>query len=380
MTYRETRPKHILRLLQDTHTGPVLSINWPSVLSAAFAEHLQGLLYRAVPRLSAPVPVVTTLQNAYYHVAAANMVRVRALESLEAALEKSQIEVMALKGAALIGSVYADPGLRPMEDIDLLIRPADRKPFENLLTACGYCRDSIFSHLFEKDGVILDLHSHPLNADRVAGRKHLFPDVTDALWAASIPWRNGFRRIRRPDDADHVLLLTHHMIKHSISKMIWLVDVHRLLQDRDPLFFCRLNRKIASRSQERPMAFPLYLMDALVGDSPAGLRIGAAPEKMLSRFERAVLDIRVRGDSIGDMGNFLWWRCLPDNGNAFRFALETLFPPKEVRITEQSRNRVSLGGAAYFYRSGEIIRRVLATLMLLARGGAKGKAGGFPPR
>ncbi len=376
MPHRKTKPKHILGLLQETHAGPVPSINWPSVLSVAFAEHLQGLLYQNAARLAAPAPVVRTLQNAYYHQVTANLVRIRALDSLEAALTGSGIEVMVLKGAALLDSVYADPGLRPMEDIDLLIRPADREPFERLLTACGYNPDPVFSHLFCRNGVTFDLHSHPLNVDRVAGRHHLFPGGADALWRDSVSWRSGFRHIRRPDAADHLILLTHHMIKHSVSKMIWLVDIHRLLKNRDPLFFCRLNRKISAWHQERPVAFMIYLLYSLFGEKPSGIWIGTDPEKLLSRFERAVLDIRIRGCGIGDLGNILWLRCLPDHGNAFRFAIETLFPPEKVLMREQCRNTASSRGGAYFYRSGEIIRRVLSSLMLLARGGGKGV--GFP--
>ena len=368
----DRRPQqHILSpihkaLIGRTSGGPV-PVDWPAVLSTAFTEHLQGLLYRASADLGAPDPVVRTLRNAYYQQAAANVVRIRAVESLEAALSASGIDAMAIKGAALIDSVYADPGLRPMEDMDLLVRPADRKRFEAVLGACGYRRDPVFNHLFAKDGVILDLHAHPLNADRVAGRRHLFPIAPDALWAGSVPWRPGFRHVRRIGDADHVLILAHHLIKHSVSKMIWLVDIHRLLRDRDSLFFCELNRKISDFRQARVMAGLLYLLEAVLGERPAGVRIGSDPAGRLSWIERTVLDIRVRGDAIGDLGNLLWWFCLPDRAGAFQLGLETLFPAKGILMSEQSGMRSSPGRATYLYRSGEILRRAWANLILLVR-------------
>lgn len=54
------------------------------------------------------------------------------------ALQAENIEVMALKGIALIGTVYPDAGVREMTDIDLLIRPEQAEHAQEIATGLGY--------------------------------------------------------------------------------------------------------------------------------------------------------------------------------------------------------------------------------------------------
>ncbi len=61
----------------------------------------------------------------------------RQLPVLIEALAVEGVPVVLLKGAALQLTVYR-PGLRPMGDIDFLIRPADREATASVLTSLGY--------------------------------------------------------------------------------------------------------------------------------------------------------------------------------------------------------------------------------------------------
>src|SRR5262245_33252080 len=60
------------------------------------------------------------------------------LTELLHACRKAGIEVLPLKGALLAASYYAEPGLRPMNDLDLLARPEDEPRLVALLAQLGY--------------------------------------------------------------------------------------------------------------------------------------------------------------------------------------------------------------------------------------------------
>ena len=60
------------------------------------------------------------------------------LGEMLAACERESLTVIVLKGAYLAAFVYPDSGLRPMNDIDILVRPSDLPAVEALLTRLGY--------------------------------------------------------------------------------------------------------------------------------------------------------------------------------------------------------------------------------------------------
>jgi hypothetical protein len=62
------------------------------------------------------------------------------LQALSEAAEDSGVVLVPLKGAALASRFYTDPALRPLADLDLLIRPQDGNVFDALLLKLGYQR------------------------------------------------------------------------------------------------------------------------------------------------------------------------------------------------------------------------------------------------
>jgi hypothetical protein len=61
-----------------------------------------------------------------------------ALEEARAASAKAGIELVALKGAAMLELGIYQPGERGMTDADVLVRPGDLEKFEKVLAALGY--------------------------------------------------------------------------------------------------------------------------------------------------------------------------------------------------------------------------------------------------
>jgi hypothetical protein len=54
------------------------------------------------------------------------------------ACQRHSIQVLVLKGAALAETVYKDIALRPMSDVDLLVKPAQLAQTRHLLATLGF--------------------------------------------------------------------------------------------------------------------------------------------------------------------------------------------------------------------------------------------------
>jgi hypothetical protein len=88
-------------------------------------HRLSGLLRRYLKRggdaLDAPAAVTRVLWSAARDATITNMHRQTELARLLEALNAADIPAMLLKGAALLESVYPELGLRPMNDVDVLV-------------------------------------------------------------------------------------------------------------------------------------------------------------------------------------------------------------------------------------------------------------------
>ncbi len=311
---------------------------WDSFMDWIFGQQLQGIAYAEFKSRHAPEHALELLQKAYYRTVFENARKIQALEELDARLAKHGLFAIAIKGAALLDTAYPDLGLRPMEDLDLLVRHSDIPAIGKILENSGYeVEDAAFPHMFLKNGVLIDLHVHPIHADRFTGRKAILPFDAVSLRKDSLEWKSGCQALQRLDDKDHLILMAHHMVKHSFSKLIWLVDIREVLRQKDEAFRKQLQNRAASLAQQRPVAYALYLHDRIFGHGRSSGQNLA--EARFSKFERAILDLTAEGHSIGDLGNLLWFFCINDFASRIRYLAGALLP--ESIAMQYSPGRVS---------------------------------------
>ena len=118
------------------------TVDWTWALAVGQRERLLPLWFvtlREAGRLgSVPPPVSEQLQRAYYAALAANTLALEEAVRLTAQLAAQGIDVVALKGVALLATVYPARGARPLGDIDLWVQPAGAAQAEAVLRTAGY--------------------------------------------------------------------------------------------------------------------------------------------------------------------------------------------------------------------------------------------------
>ena len=110
-------------------------------LATAAEQHgLEPLVLAHVERTGLAVPAafrdrLRARRTQHAHAAA---VRARVVADVAGAMAQAEVPFLVLKGAALAHLVYGDPRLRPMRDVDLLIRKADAGRALDVLMRCGF--------------------------------------------------------------------------------------------------------------------------------------------------------------------------------------------------------------------------------------------------
>ncbi|WP_263349824.1 nucleotidyltransferase domain-containing protein [Acidicapsa acidisoli] len=141
-----------------------------------------------------------------------------------------RIEVLPLKGPSLALTLYGDVALRASNDLDLLVRRDDFPRCETLLLGRGFIGlgpAGEHDRRFIRDELLVELHFE------LASPRD-FPFDIDHIWSRSRPHDFRGQPVRAMSDADLVLYLCSHGLKHGFSRLIWIMDVARALRGWQP--------------------------------------------------------------------------------------------------------------------------------------------------
>lgn len=197
---------------------PLPGAEWSSVLSAARAHRVSGLLCAAVRAGAFPATAGQTAQAIAAHRTA--QLRVLALERAVVGvvdlLDAAGIDCRVLKGSAVAHLDYADPGLRSYHDIDVLVRADDIDRAVGALTAAGFHRTLAeprpgFDRRFDKGTTLRPAEQYEVDLHRtfVLGPWGRLVDFDD-VWDAGQPYAIGGRPLRALSPVNRFLHVCYH--------------------------------------------------------------------------------------------------------------------------------------------------------------------------
>ncbi|MBC8236182.1 nucleotidyltransferase family protein [bacterium] len=159
--------------------------NWDGVIQQSIRHSITPLLYQRLetlgPSTNIPASVEQKLREIYIHSAARNMRLYHELSKVLRILQNDDIPVIVLKGAALAETVYQNIALRPMGDVDLLVKKEDLYRTETALLNLGYVfykeNNYHFKQHYEGEKrIAIEIH---WNIDRPSS---LFQIDIDGMW------------------------------------------------------------------------------------------------------------------------------------------------------------------------------------------------------
>jgi len=326
---RQTDMEHMLQFLKK-------DVPWDYLGALAEMEGVAGLLYYHLKASDMvdylPRSFIKKLENTYQQAAKHTLAILSEAKALASKLEEAHIPVLALQGLSLV-RVYGDPGLRPLGDVDLMVKPCHKGKLKRLLYEAEYRMPSfMYPDLLCQDGVWVDIHTHILNLERIRSRQYLFPEDLASMWVRAVPFFDKSGGLLLLDPYDNFIALAAHALKHSYSRLIWLVDLYESLlkwagntggweRMIDRAYFWR---------QEKVVLYALILMERILDlKVPLWVKDYLGIRK-LNILEKQVIRMKLKGFSSGELCYVLWLFNIKGIKRKLKFFKETLFPKDKI--------------------------------------------------
>jgi hypothetical protein len=202
-------------------------------------------------------PWLPRIKGVYRHAWFSNQLRVKRLRTVEQVLADAGVELMVLKGIALAFASYPNPGLRPMDDMDLLVRPSDARRALDALGRAGW--RAAVAH---PERVLRVVHGAELQRgdDRLDLHGHLFQGSLHAgldarRWARSVLLELADGPLRVLDPTDQLLHVMIHGVESDPPAPRWPADAMMVLRSgRDEIDWGRLAADAEEESRSLALA------------------------------------------------------------------------------------------------------------------------------
>jgi len=227
-----------------------------------------------------PLTVLADLHDLYSCSKNRNAEMYSAIAELFECFQASKVDAMALKDLSLTREVFAEPALRPMGDVDILIRPEQYDAMRECLQKLDFVplpgpdnqliMKYAWGHHFwrKRDDLWVDLQWNILQRDWSSRREDQQIDV-DELWADARQIPIDGVGVLRPSMEHMLYHLCLHLEGHQYSELILFVEVAELLaRCGDQLnwdsFLAMVRRFNAGRSVHQVLSFAAKLLRAPV--------------------------------------------------------------------------------------------------------------------
>ncbi len=306
--------------------------DWDGLRQVAQAEGLAPLLYRIVRGQNLlPLSVKQDLRRAYDENVLRNTFLFHKLEEVLRHLATEGVDIILLKGAALSKTVYGSAGVRPMGDLDLLVREEDVPTALRVLPALGYETVPPLAYrsevMLRKQGLVETVIEVHWNLFVPPYYQHVLP--IDWFWQTALPVRigNAPSLVLGPE-AQVLHLCGHLLLHHSGEELLWLHDVAEVIAFyREQIDW----EQVLARAQAYDLVLPTQQILTRVGEEWQA----PIPPDVLERLralrpsrdeERVFAWLAARHSSAAQR----FWADLasmPGWGPRLRFVWRNLFPP-----------------------------------------------------
>lgn len=282
-------PEDALDKVRDIVSRP---LNWDEVLTSAFWQGIAPLLYGNLKNMQKryliPENVMDKLKMAYYSNVARNVCLYAELNEMVKTFHDMGVRVIVLKGMALAKTVYGDIGLRPMGDIDLLVKKEDLPHAEKIMTKLGYHfhgdippewyreNHQHISYLHPDKDIPVEIHWHIARKAHLSRIRVTDTDIIEGWWegARTIEFSGRKALMLCPDDL--IMHLSLHFLKHrfisqngSFSSKVALIQLCDIFQTlkyyRDEIDWIRLKSKTEKYGIDSPIFTTLFIVKEILG-------------------------------------------------------------------------------------------------------------------
>jgi hypothetical protein len=283
------------RQLVELLRGPV---DWEYLWAQGHLHEVLPLLTATLRRLAIqapmPEPWMARAQRRYYATMLRNTTLAEELLRVLAAFGQAGIAALPVKGVVLAETLYGSLALRPLSDLDVVVRPDDLPAARASLAALGFTQaddpgyenahhpfhDPPYYRQAENGTICLELHWG-------LWAKHFFQLEIDALWRRAVAARVHGADVSILSPEDTLLHLAIHRSRSAL-RLRFVCDVAELLRRyRATLDWEYLMAQTQAAGARTTMFYTLALAEDLL-DAP--LPAGVLARLHVSRLKRQLLE------------------------------------------------------------------------------------------
>lgn len=250
-------------------------------------------MYRNIRSLGGDDPILGRMKGVYRHTWVYNRLQLTACEELVGVLNGAGVSNVLLKGAAMLIRWTSDSGLRPMDDVDVLVRRDQARVALARLLSAGYIPIAVRADRFtdrefcdlhaaslrSPEGIYIDLHWRAL----MNGPAH---DQDRAFWDRAQPIRlaNSTTHVLSPED--HLYHTCAHAASSSNGARIdWAADAAIILREVGTQFDWD---RFAAHARRDGIEFPVRTFVMLLRDV-LNISVPHMVDRQLGLFRPALL-------------------------------------------------------------------------------------------
>ncbi|MEK6777581.1 MAG: nucleotidyltransferase family protein [bacterium] len=246
-----------------------VSLDWNYIYETACLLGVAPLFYHHLRNLR-PVdlqdtPLMESFKTQYHLVMANNLYFGHELDKMAEKFFGHGIPCIGLKGIVLAREIYPSIALRPMFDIDILVKEEDLHAVGAIVRELGYQPlknerpDKVQKYQYHthyiKDSaapVILEVHWS-------LGEKNRYGIDESGIWASA--QKSPYGTYLEMSNDDTILYLSLHFFKHFLFKRLsWLCDIHEWIQQKE-IHWDRVVERARSQSIATFLACTLIILE-----------------------------------------------------------------------------------------------------------------------
>ena len=329
--------------------------HWRQFLPIALYNNVGPIIYKNLQTMNLeliPPWVIHSLKENYKQSVVKTTTSYSDLSVLLKEFEQNNIHAIVIKGAAIAEKLYKDISLRPMEDIDFLVKKSDWPIIRRILAKEGF-----------KNSEGLDLLELENNSSTIMNRHFCYRNQNGTklefkfnLFALDFPkssdaeeyWRDA-QEIKIADvssltlsNEDQFLFLAARMANVGFRYLLWFLDLKEFLFSHKDLDW----QAIVKKATRKKVSLALYYSLRILKDK---LLVEEIPDNVFDQIQphqtkRRILDFLFGYNNIGFRGtgrrkglwHFFAYHCLLLDKfglrfsglvEMFRYALNVAFPP-----------------------------------------------------
>ncbi|MFB3925660.1 MAG: nucleotidyltransferase family protein [Syntrophales bacterium] len=356
------------------------NLDWDYIIVRCAAEKIPALVYYHLRerKLADTIPEESrhALETAYRDGLRRNLSILGQLKGVLIQLQKNEIPFIMLKGIALAENVYPRLALRPVSDIDILVRRCDVPRVDRTLAALGYCSvDSSFDRALKNpagylssleyrknaaDSLFLHIHWHLVNTSTPATM--FAPGISlERFWKGAVFAETAGVECLVLSPEHTVIYLCEHALRvgHSFDRLILIYDIFRVIRkyEKEIRWEFLVNESVA-QGLSRLVYLGLIIVRKYSGcELPDEVMEKLRPSRM-SAGERLFLHLQLGNRRIRGSSYLVYLAMNRGVKNKLSFLWRTFFPPRAVLLQRNYDRRPGSGRRHYLSRVAEISRHL----------------------